>query len=141
MAGNVEEETSMDKILTVNDVAEILQVKPITVREMFRAQRLRGFKIGKAWRIAESTLEEDLAAMSTGESPGKQEAAPRQASSSGGQSNRLPHAAAQKTSSGTPDSDAPNNGGPETRKRRKRTPSKEAPEAEQEKQDTQQLLF
>ena len=59
----------MDKILTVNNVAEILQVKPITVREMFREQRLRGFKVGKAWRTTEKMLQEDIAALARGESP------------------------------------------------------------------------
>jgi len=33
----------MDKILTVEQVAEALQVKAITVREMFRDKRIRGF--------------------------------------------------------------------------------------------------
>lgn len=59
----------MDKILTVYDVADILQVKPITVREMFRQQRLRGFKVGKAWRIAEKTLQEDIESIASGETP------------------------------------------------------------------------
>jgi excisionase family DNA binding protein len=59
----------MDKILTVNDVAEILQVKAITVREMFREQRLRAFKIGKAWRTTEVMLQEDIVTMARGESP------------------------------------------------------------------------
>lgn len=59
----------MDKILTVNNVAEVLQVKPITIREMFREKRLRGFKVGKAWRTTEKMLQEDIAALARGESP------------------------------------------------------------------------
>lgn len=59
----------MNKILTVNDVAKILQVQPITVREMFRDKRLRAFKVGKAWRTTETMLEEDIAAIARGESP------------------------------------------------------------------------
>ncbi|MBX3176170.1 MAG: helix-turn-helix domain-containing protein [Candidatus Hydrogenedentes bacterium] len=59
----------MEKILTVNDVADILQVKAITVREMFREKRLRGFKVGKAWRTTEPMLREDIAALARGESP------------------------------------------------------------------------
>lgn len=59
----------MDKILTVNNVAEILQVKAITVREMFREKRLRGFKVGKSWRTTESMLQEDIDALARGESP------------------------------------------------------------------------
>ncbi len=61
----------MDKILTVIDVAQILQVKPITVREMFREQRLRAFKVGKAWRTTEAMLREDIADLARGQSPSK----------------------------------------------------------------------
>lgn len=60
---------SMEKILTVNDVAEVLQVKPITVREMFREQRIRGFKVGKAWRTTEEMLTQDISSLARGESP------------------------------------------------------------------------
>ena len=59
----------MEKILTVNDVADILQVKAITVREMFREKRLRGFKVGKAWRITEAMLQEDIDDLARGEAP------------------------------------------------------------------------
>ena len=59
----------MEKILTVNDVANILQVKAITVREMFREKRLRGFKVGKAWRITEAMLQEDIDDLARGEAP------------------------------------------------------------------------
>ena len=59
----------MEKILTVSDVADILQVKAITVREMFREKRLRGFKVGKAWRTTEAMLQEDIDALARGESP------------------------------------------------------------------------
>ena len=56
----------MEKILTVNEVAEILSVKPITVREMFREKRLRAFKVGKAWRTTESMLREDIESLARG---------------------------------------------------------------------------
>jgi len=59
----------MEKILTVTNVAEILQVKAITVREMFREKRLRGFKVGKSWRTTETMLREDIDALARGESP------------------------------------------------------------------------
>lgn len=59
----------MDKILTVTDVAGILKVKEITVREMFREKRLRAFKMGKAWRTTEVMLQEDVAALARGEMP------------------------------------------------------------------------
>jgi len=59
----------MDKILTVEQVAEALQVKAITVREMFRDKRIRGFKVGKAWRTTEKMLEEDILAIARGDNP------------------------------------------------------------------------
>ena len=59
----------MENMLTVEEVAEILKVKPITVRQMYREKRLRAFKIGKAWRTTQSILEEDIACLSRGEKP------------------------------------------------------------------------
>lgn len=50
----------MENMLTVEEVAKVLRVKPFTVRQMFREGRLRGFKVGKAWRTTESTLEQDI---------------------------------------------------------------------------------
>jgi len=40
-------------MLTVEEVAAILKVQPLTVRQMFRESRIRGFKIGKAWRTTQ----------------------------------------------------------------------------------------
>ncbi len=57
----------MEKILTVTDVADVLKIKEITVREMFREKRLRAFKMGKAWRTTEVMLQEDIAALARGE--------------------------------------------------------------------------
>ncbi len=59
----------MDTMLTVEEVAEILKVKPITVRQMYREKRLRAFKMGKAWRTTLPMLEEDIARISRGEKP------------------------------------------------------------------------
>ena len=53
-------------MLTVEEVAAILKVQPLTVRQMFRESRIRGFKIGKAWRTTMPILEEDIACMSRG---------------------------------------------------------------------------
>lgn len=53
----------MDQFLTVSEVAEILKVKEMTVREMFRSGRLRGFKIGKSWRTTHTMLQADLDGM------------------------------------------------------------------------------
>lgn len=61
----------MDNILTVNDVADILKIKAITVREMFRDERIRGFKVGKAWRTTEKMLQEDIEKLARGEAPDK----------------------------------------------------------------------
>lgn len=49
-----------DKFLTVEDIAEYLKIKPLTVRQMFRNGKLRGFKLGKSWRTTESVFIEDL---------------------------------------------------------------------------------
>lgn len=59
----------MDNVLTVEDVARLLKVKAITVREMLREQRIRGFKVGKAWRTTEKMLEEDLETIARGAKP------------------------------------------------------------------------
>lgn len=59
----------MDTMLTVEEVAAILKVQPLTVRQMFREGRIRGFKIGKAWRTTMPILEEDIACMSRGVKP------------------------------------------------------------------------
>ncbi len=49
-----------EKVLTVEDISEFLKLKPLTVRQMFRCGKLRGFKIGKSWRTTESLFVEDL---------------------------------------------------------------------------------
>ena len=59
----------MDTMLTVEEVAAILKVQPLTVRQMFREGRIRGFKIGKAWRTTMPILEEDIVCMSRGVKP------------------------------------------------------------------------
>ena len=56
-------------MLTVEEVAAILKVQPLTVRQMFREGRIRGFKIGKAWRTTMPIIEEDIACMSRGVKP------------------------------------------------------------------------
>lgn len=49
-----------EKVLTVEDISEFLKLKPLTIRQMFRTGKLRGFKIGKSWRTTESLFVEDL---------------------------------------------------------------------------------
>ena len=44
------------KIYTVEEVADLLKIKPTTVRAMLRDNELNGFKAGKAWRVTEDDL-------------------------------------------------------------------------------------
>jgi len=46
-----------DKLLTPPQVAERLQVNERTVTQWLRKGHLRGFKIGKEWRISARDLE------------------------------------------------------------------------------------
>ncbi|MCX6346307.1 MAG: helix-turn-helix domain-containing protein [Armatimonadetes bacterium] len=47
----------MARILTVEQVAEKLQVKPLTVREYLRKGKIPGRKLGRSWRVVETDLE------------------------------------------------------------------------------------
>ena len=42
--------------LTVPELAERWKVHPVTVYRMLERRELPGFKIGRAWRISESTV-------------------------------------------------------------------------------------
>ena len=44
------------KVYTVEDVADLLKLKPETIRVMLRDKELNGFKAGKAWRVTEEDL-------------------------------------------------------------------------------------
>lgn len=134
----------MEKILTVNDVASILQVKAITVREMFRESRLRGFKVGKAWRTTQQLLQEDIDALMRGE--GSVGERPAHAKLVHAEGNGADKPARKKKA--TP----PSNGAPAAPKKRARKEESETPASENGKQhievreeseveDTQQLLF
>ena len=46
----------METLLTVEEAAELMKVKVDTVRRWLRNGTLRGRKIGRIWRIAESDL-------------------------------------------------------------------------------------
>jgi len=46
-----------EKLLTPEDTAKALSVKPETVREWLRTGKLKGVKMGRLWRIRESDLE------------------------------------------------------------------------------------
>lgn len=45
-----------DEILTVNDVAEILYIGKNTVYSLLQSGELRGFRLGKSWRIPRECL-------------------------------------------------------------------------------------
>ena len=49
-----------DQLLSVNDVAERLQVHPITVRRHIKAGKLNALRVGRSVRIREADLEEYL---------------------------------------------------------------------------------
>ena len=44
------------KIYTVEEIAELLTLKPTTVRVMLQNKEMNGFKAGKAWRVTEEDL-------------------------------------------------------------------------------------
>jgi excisionase family DNA binding protein len=46
-----------NRLFSVRDVAERLGLSPWTVMEWLKVGRLKGVKIGKAWRVKESDLE------------------------------------------------------------------------------------
>lgn len=46
-----------DSCLTPEQVAEHLQVLPKTVRKWLRDGQLPGVKLGRQWRVAESTID------------------------------------------------------------------------------------
>lgn len=124
----------MEKILTVNDVAAVLQVKAITVREMFREKRLRGFKVGKSWRTTEAMLQEDINALARGEAPAELPSAAEPS----GSAPPAPRAVA------TPKVDTPKVEIPKADpapRPAKKGPIATGKDADETKEDTQQLLF
>lgn len=48
------------KLLTPQEVAEHLLLKPVTVKKYLRQGELKGIKIGNRWRIKESELQNFL---------------------------------------------------------------------------------
>lgn len=61
----------MERYLTVEQAAQVLQVHPDTVRGWLRDSQLAGRKVGRAWRIPESELHAKLHPQETikGEEP------------------------------------------------------------------------
>ena len=50
------EEKNTDRLLSTEEVAERLNVSPLTVRKWLRSGRLRGIKVSVLWRVRESDL-------------------------------------------------------------------------------------
>jgi excisionase family DNA binding protein len=47
----------MREVYTVRDVAQRLHLTPETVRDYLQEGKLKGFKVGKQWRVREQDLE------------------------------------------------------------------------------------
>ena len=48
---------SAEKLLTLDDVAKALLVKPDTLRGWLRTGKIKGVKVGSLWRVWKSELE------------------------------------------------------------------------------------
>ena len=55
----------MERMLTLKEVAQILKVSPLTVLNWVKAGKLRAYKLGRIYRVAEKDLEVFLASSST----------------------------------------------------------------------------
>ena len=55
------EDPDLARMLTVEQVAEKLQLPPTTIRKMFRNGVLPAIKFGKHWRMSEDLLEKIIA--------------------------------------------------------------------------------
>lgn len=53
----------MENIYTVDEAAATLKVDAQTVRRMLQQGRIKGRKLGKAWRISESALQSAVAVL------------------------------------------------------------------------------
>ena len=49
-----------DRLLTTEQVSQILQVHPFTVLKYIKSGKLKGIKLGRVWRIRESDVERFL---------------------------------------------------------------------------------
>ena len=47
----------MDRVLTVREVAELLQFHPITVYRLLKTMDFPGFKVGSNWRFSSEAVE------------------------------------------------------------------------------------
>jgi len=49
-----------ERLLTPEEVAERLGIKPNTVKGYFRTGRIKALKVGKLWRVRESDLKKHI---------------------------------------------------------------------------------
>jgi len=49
-------EDKQDVIMTIEEVAQYLQLHPLTVRSLARAGAIPAFKVGRQWRVQRSIL-------------------------------------------------------------------------------------
>ena len=49
-----------ERLLTTEQVAQILQVHPLTVLKYIKAGKLKGIKLGRVWRLREQDVESFL---------------------------------------------------------------------------------
>jgi excisionase family DNA binding protein len=45
------------KLYSVEDLAKMLPITPLTIREYFKKGKIKGHKIGKNWYVTEENLE------------------------------------------------------------------------------------
>jgi len=55
-----------DYIMTVDEIAEYLRLKKVTVYKMSQEKRIPAFKVGSTWRYKRSTIESWIAKKETG---------------------------------------------------------------------------
>ena len=62
----------IEKFLTTEQVANILQVHPFTILRLIKSGKLKGVKLGRVYRIKEADVQEFLERSSTKESEKKE---------------------------------------------------------------------
>ena len=57
MSGNTSQTQRVERLLTIPQVAELLQVCPKTIRRWIERGELVAHRLGRQWRIAQNDLE------------------------------------------------------------------------------------
>ena len=50
----------MKEFYTVDQVAELLQLNPVTIRRHIEDKKIKAVKVGRVWRISQQQLDEFL---------------------------------------------------------------------------------